>query len=121
VTGLVVLEAMATAAAAVYLLVELALVRPGSVATTVALAVLALLFAAGLLGAATALSQSRAWSRSAILVWQLLQLAVGISALAGSGGQPWIGWPLIGVAVLVVVLLFTPPVIAWSSDRRPRS
>lgn len=116
-----VLEAVGTAAAAIYLLVQLATVRPDSVVTTVALAVLALLLAAGLLAASAALSRGRAAGRSAILVWQLLQLAIGVSALSGSGGQPWIGGPLIGVAVLVAVLLFTPPVITATSDRRPRS
>lgn len=120
-SGLVVLEAAVVAATAFVLLAGLASAGTSSPVTAIALVVLALLFAAGLLAAAVGLLRSRAWTRAAILVWQVVQFAVGASALTGSGSQPGVGWPLMLVALVVAVLLFTPPVLAATRERGTRS
>ena len=39
-------------------------------------------------------------------------MAVGVGALQGQVAQPGWGWPLIIVAVVVFLLLFTKPVVA---------
>lgn len=78
-----------------------------------ALAATALVLAAGLAFCARGLARGAAWSRSPILVWQLLQLAAGLPAF--SGGSAWLG-VLVGVPpVLVLVGLFLRPVAAATS------
>lgn len=106
------------AAAAVVVLVGLLTQPPASPAGAVALVILAIIAAVALGAMVLAVLQGRAWVRAAAVVWQLLQLAVGVSALTGAGGQPALGWPLIVLAVVVFLLLFTPPVVAATSARR---
>lgn len=103
--------------AAVALAVEAAAVGGWGVATLVSwargvvddgaragfIAIFALLTAVGLVLVARGLWDSRRWARSAAFVWQLLQAAVGIAAMAGSF---WWGLALLlpVPAVLVGVL-----------------
>lgn len=118
--ALVLVEAAAAAAAVVVIVVGLLLAGASSVASAAALAVLAAVLCVGLAAAAVALLRGRAWPRAAIVVWQVLQLAVGVSALTGSGSSPYAGWPLIGLAVILIGLVFSPPVVAATQERRER-
>ena len=61
--------------------------------------------------------RGQAWIRAAAIVWQVLQFAVGVGALQGQLAQPGWGWPLIALAVVVFLLLFTKPVVALTSAR----
>jgi hypothetical protein len=54
--------------------------------------------------------RARPWSRTPGLVWQLVQLLVGLYALQGQGAQPGIALIAVVPAVIVIVLLFTRPV-----------
>jgi hypothetical protein len=114
VAGLVGLEALLLVAAAAY---EVEGLVAGEQAVDPvgagALAATALLLAAALAFCARGLARGAAWSRSPILVWQLLQLAAGLPAF--SGGSAWLGI-LIGLPpVLVLVGLFLRPVAAATS------
>jgi hypothetical protein len=54
--------------------------------------------------------RGRPWSRTSGLVWQIVQLLVGLYAFEGQGAQPGLALIAIVPAVLVIVLLFTRPV-----------
>jgi hypothetical protein len=54
--------------------------------------------------------RGRPWSRTSGLVWQVVQLLVGLYAFQGQGAQPGLALIAIVPAVVVIVLLFTRPV-----------
>jgi hypothetical protein len=113
-------EAGAVAAAAVYLLVELLVEIPQSYASAVAILALTALVAVWLVLVAINTLRGRGWVRAAAMVWQVLQLGLGIGSLQGLFAREDIGWFLIVPALLVIGLLFTRPVIAATrrdSDR----
>jgi cytochrome b len=80
--------------------------RAYSAVSAVALAVFAAIgaLAIGLVTAGT-LRMAR-WSRSAAIVWQIVQAFVGLQALQGVGARPDLGALLIVPAVVALVLLF---------------
>jgi hypothetical protein len=104
-------------AAAVYLVVQVITDGSGSVVSAIALTVLTAVGAAALFAVARGVLAGRAWTRSAALVWQIIQGAVGIFALQGEGSRPDVGWGLLIPAIVVVILLFTKSVIATISRR----
>jgi hypothetical protein len=103
--------ALLTAATA-YLLVELLVDVPESYPSAIFLTLLTA-GAAGWLGAiAVGVLRRRSWTRGAATVWQVLQGGIAIACFQGIFAQPTIGWLLLVPAILVLVLLFTPPVVA---------
>lgn len=114
-------EFVLVAGLAVTLIIELLVATPISFASAVALTVLAV-FAAAWLGAiVVGTLRGQAWIRAAAIVWQVLQFAVGASAISGTFSSPAIGWPLVIVAFVTFVLLFTKPVVDATSRREERS
>lgn len=105
-------EAAALAVATVYLVVELLAETPQSYATAVAILVLAALAAVWLTIVAVNTLRCRPWVRAAAMVWQVLQIGLGIGSLQGLFAREDIGWFLIVPAVLVIALLFSGPVLA---------
>lgn len=101
----VALEAALAAALAVILVVELLIAPAASLASGIALAVLAVLAAAWVIAIALGLWRMRPWTRAAAIVWQVLQAGVGLGALQGAFAAPAWGWPLIGASVVGLVLL----------------
>jgi hypothetical protein len=106
------LECAMLAAATVYLIVELATTRPDSYASAVAIFVLTGFAAIWLGFMGTHTLQGKSWIRAGAVTWQVLQIAVGIGSFQGMFARPDIGWLLIVPAIAVLVLLFTPPVVA---------
>ena len=105
-------EAAALAVATVYLVVELLAETPQSYATAVAILVLAALAAVWLTIVAVNTLRCRPWVRAAAMVWQVLQIGLGIGSLQGLFAREDIGWFLIVPAILVIALLFSGPVLA---------
>jgi len=101
----------------ILLLVEVLTVPPASLATALALVVLAGLTAAVLAAVLAGLWRGRTWVRAAGLVFQVLLFAIGLGALQGAFAQPGWGWPLILVAVLGFVLFVARPTARWLSER----
>lgn len=67
-----------------------------------------LLLAAALLAlVAGGTYRARPWSRTSGLVWQVVQLLVGLYALQGQGAQPVLAFVAIVPAALAIVLLLT--------------
>jgi hypothetical protein len=94
----------------VTLVVELLLASAASITSAIALTVLVAMAATWLGAIVVGAWRGRAWVRSAGIVWQVLQFAVGLGALQGVFAQPAGGWLLLGTAVLAVLLLVSKPV-----------
>lgn len=114
---LLALESAALVAVACYLIVELLVARPDSIATAIALLLLDLLAAAWVGSMAVNALRGRSWIRSSAITWQILQIAVGIGSFQAPFSRPDIGWLLILPAAAVIILLFTRPVIAATRRR----
>jgi hypothetical protein len=105
-------EAAALAAGAVFLLVELLVETPQSYAAAVAILAITVFAAMWLVIVAVNTLRGRPWVRAAAIVWQVLQIGLGIGSLQGLSPREDIGWFLIVPAVVVIALLFTRPVLA---------
>ena len=105
--------------ATAFLIVELFIARPDSYASAVALVVLVAIAAVWLGAIAFATLRRRPWVRGAALVWQVLQIAVAIGSFQGLTPRADIGWALLIPAVIAIVLLFTPAVVAQTSRPKP--
>jgi len=103
--------------ATIYLVIELLTATADSLASAVALTVLTAIAAVWLGFIAANVLRGRAWTRGAAIVWQVLQGAVAIGCFQGIFAQPTVGWLLLVPALVVLVLLFTPPVVAATSTR----
>jgi hypothetical protein len=89
-----------------------------SSALNVALVCAALLvWAGGLALAARGLLAGRRWSRSPLVVSELLLLAVSVSLV--QGGVRWLGWPLLVGSAAAVAAVFTPAVVGLLGDAGP--
>jgi hypothetical protein len=105
-------EAIGMIGITVLLLVSIVGARAGSfdVTSSVALAVGAALAAVGLVLVAWGILRERKWTRPAALVWQLVQILVGLDAFQGVGARPDLGTLLLVPGVIALILLFTPRV-----------
>jgi hypothetical protein len=114
---LLTVEFLGVAALAVVLLVETLIAPTTSIGGGIALTVIGFVAAAWLGAIVVGTLRGQAWIRAAAIVWQVLQVAVGVGALQGQVAQPAWGWPLIVLAVVVFILLFMKPVVALTSRR----
>jgi hypothetical protein len=105
-------EALVMAGVVLWLVVELMTAQPASYETALAILVLAAIAAVFLGFVAVHTLRARPWTRAATLTWQLLQVVIAIGCFQGMVATPGIGWFLLVPAVLAIVLLFTPPVVA---------
>ena len=115
------IEFLGVAALAVVLLVETLTASGASVGGGIALTIIGFVAAAWLGAIIVGTLRGQAWIRAAAIVWQVLQVAVGVGALQGQVAQPVWGWPLIILAAFVFLLLFLKPVVALTSVRRDAS
>ena len=124
VSVVLVLEALAVVAVAIWLVVDLVSLEPSSYATAIALIVLVVVGAIWV-GATAVASFSRApWSRAAAIVWQILQVSIAVGAFQGLFARPDVGWVLLVPAITVIgLLLWTPVRLAYTRaedvDRAP--
>lgn len=100
-----------------YLVIELLLAEAQFPPTAIALTVLVLLVAVWLIAMTRGVWRGRAWTRGSVLVYQFLQLAIGVGSIQGFVPRPDIGWWIIATAVLGLVLVLTTPVSTYL-DRR---
>jgi len=115
--GLLTVEFLLVASLTVLLAVSLAEGGAGSLASGVALTVIAALAAIWLGAMVVGATRGQAWIRAAAVVWQVIQIAVGVGSLLGALAQPGIGWPLTIVGVAAFILLFTPSVVEATRRR----
>jgi len=114
---LVFAEFLLLVAATVFLVVELLVDTPSSMASALFLTLLTAIAAVWLGVIALNILRGRAWVRGAAVVWQILQIAVAVGSFQGLFARPDIGWALLIPALVVLVLLFTRPVIEATSIR----
>jgi hypothetical protein len=104
----------------IYLIVELLVSQPVSVASGIALAVLSALAGVWLGFMAVHTLRGSPWIRGAAIVWQVLQGAIAIYSFQGPAPRTDVGWLLLLPAIVIVVLLFTKPVIAATTRPEER-
>jgi len=73
-----------------------------------ALAAVALVVAIGLAFAARGVLRGAKWTRPAGVVWQIVQIFVGLDATQGAGGRYDLGALLVIPALVALILFFTP-------------
>lgn len=98
--------------ATAYLIIELLVDVPLSYGSAVAILILTAIAAVFLAVLGVHILRGSPWVRGAAMVWQVLQIAVGVGFLQGEFARVDVGWALIVPAAAVIVLLFTKPVIA---------
>jgi hypothetical protein len=109
--GLLGLEFLLVAVLAVMSILAIGDGDTASVGSGIALAVIVVIAAVWLGAMVIGTIRGQAWIRAAAIVWQLIQIVVGIGVLVGPDAQPLLGWPLVVVAVAAFILLFTPTVV----------
>lgn len=85
--------------------------------TAIALTVLVVLVALWVLAMTRGVWRGRAWTRGSVLVYQFLQLAVGVGSIQGFVPRPDIGWWVIATAVIGLVLVLSTPVSTYLDQR----
>ena len=111
------LEAAALAGATVVLIFELLVATPDSFPSAVALTVCVAIATVWVFVIALNSLRGRAWIRGAAIVVQVLLGALALGSFQGLFSRVDIGWLLLAPAVVVLVLLFTKPVLAETSRR----
>jgi len=111
------IEAAALFVATATLVIELLIDRPDSYASALALTVIAAIAAIWVTAIAINSLRGRAWIRGAAIVVQVLLAAVALGSFQGILPRADIGWLLLIPAIVVMVLLFTKPVLAETSAR----
>ena len=101
----------------VYLIVELFLAEADFPPTAIALTALVVLVAIWLVAMTRGVWRGRAWTRGSVLVYQFLQLAIGVGSIQGFVPRPDIGWWVIATAVLGLVLVLSTPVSQYLDAR----
>lgn len=103
-------EAALMSGLTIFLVYELAVEPTTSLATAVALLVATALAAFWLITLTIAMWRGRSWTRGGALVWQFLQVAVGVGSIQGFLPRPDIASWLLIPAIVAIVLLLTPSV-----------
>ena len=105
-------EAALLALAALWLILELFVDQPSSLPSALALTALVVIAAIWLAIVGGNTVKGSPWVRGAIVVWQVLQIAIAIGCFQGLFARPDIGWALLLPALAALALLFTKPVLA---------
>ena len=105
----VIIESLAMLAVAGLLVFEI-LTQPSlSVASSIALIVLAFIAAGVLFAATVGILRGQPWTRAVAMVWQVLQSAAAVVVLQGDMADA-VGWVLAGLALAGLLLVFHPKV-----------
>jgi hypothetical protein len=118
-TGLLFMEAAAMIVVVIVLIVDTLTLPAASLATAIALTVIVAIGAVFVSAVAIGALRRQGWVRGGAVIWQLVQLAIAIGAFQGTFAQPAIGWALLAPSLIVLILLFTPSVMAAIS--RPQA
>ena len=112
VTGILSLEAIVLWGLTVWLVFELLTQTPASYGGAVTILALCALAAVWVSAIAVNTPRRRPWIRGAAVTWQLVQIMIAIGAFQGLLARPDVGWALLVPSLAVIVLLFTPAVVA---------
>jgi hypothetical protein len=104
------IEAAGLAAATVFLVLEILIAPADSIASAIALAVVAGIATAWVIAMSVGAWRGHSWIRGAAIVVQVLLVSVAIGSFQGLVPRPDIGWILLIPAIVVVFLIFSKPV-----------
>jgi hypothetical protein len=110
--GVLALETLAVAAVAGWLLIELLTTEADTVGGGIAIVVLAVIAVCWAGATTLGAARRRSWMRGSALTLQLVQMAVALGAFQGQYAAPDIGWALLAPALVAVVAIFLPSVVA---------
>jgi len=110
-------ETLALVGTTIFLIFELLVAPADSVASAVALTVVVAIAAIWLGFIVVNTLRGNAWTRGATIVVQVLFGAVAIGSFQGLVPRLDIGWLLLIPVIIVLVLMFTKPVLAHTNHR----
>ena len=113
--ALVALEALALWALTAWWVLELLIDTPNSMGGALALLALTAVAAVWLSAITVGTLRGRPWIRGAAVTWQLVQIMIAVGCFQGIYARPDVGWALLAPSILVLVLVFTPKVVAATS------
>ncbi|MFT2818020.1 hypothetical protein [Leifsonia sp. A12D58] len=116
--ALIVAEALLLWGVVCWQIIELLTDTPASMSSAIAILVILLIAAVWVTAIALNVLRRRSWIRGAAVTWQLVQVAVAIGCFQGIYARPDIGWALLIPSIVVLVLLFTPSVLAATGAER---
>jgi hypothetical protein len=116
---LIAAEGLLMAGVFVWSLLQLLTGRPASLASAVAITILAALAAVWVLVIAIQTFRARPWIRAAAITWQLLQIAVAVGCFQGIYAEPGLGWALLIPSLVVIGLVLSPPVTRATRRESP--
>ncbi len=112
VTGILAVEAIALWCLTAWFVFELLTETPASFGGAVTILALCALAAVWVSAIAINTPRRRPWIRGAAVTWQFVQIMIAIGAFQGLLARPDVGWALLVPSLAVLVLLFTPAVVA---------
>jgi hypothetical protein len=115
---LVAVEALGVSAYAAWFGVQLFVATTTSLAGALFLFALFILMAVWLWALTVGLFRMRTWTRSGTLVWQTIQVVVGVSMISAEGDWVVVAVALIALGLLAGALMFTPRVMKAISRQR---
>lgn len=115
--GVLFAESLGIAGITAFLVVETLTETPDSYAAAIGITVLCAIAAVWVAAIAVNTLRGRAWVRGAVITVQVLTIAVAIGSFQGLTARADIGWLLLVPAIAALVLLFSRPVIAATTQR----
>lgn len=99
------IESLILFAGALYFFSQLLVQDVSNVAGAIVILVITLLVAIGLIIAAIGTYREQAWTKGAIVTWQILQFAAATSFIPGLSEWQSVGWTLATLSILTIVLV----------------
>ena len=109
------LEALALWFFSAWWVLELLIATPTSVGAALALLALIVVAAVWVSAITVGALRRRPWIRGGAITWQLVQVMIAIGCFQGIYARPDVGWALLLPSIIVLVLVFTPRVVAATS------
>ncbi|KGJ72918.1 hypothetical protein GY21_12195 [Cryobacterium roopkundense] len=113
--ALLALEAVVLWLVAGWLVIELLTQRPASLGGGLAILALAVIAAVWVSAITIGAVRRRPWIRGGAVTWQLVQIMVAVGCFQGLYARPDVGWALLLPSLVVIVLAFTPKIVAATS------
>lgn len=114
-TVLLAVEAAVLWALAAWLVFELLTQTPASLGGGLAITALAVIAAVWVSAITLGTLARRPWIRGGAVTWQLVQIMVAVGCFQGLYARPDVGWAILVPSLVVLVLAFTPRIVAATS------
>ena len=114
-TALLALEAVVLWLLSGWLVFELLTEKPASLGGGLAILALAVIAAVWVSAITVGTVRLRPWIRGGAVTWQLVQIMVAVGCFQGLYARPDVGWAILLPSLVVIVLAFTPKIVAATS------